>query len=311
MIITENMEIKIIPSIIKYYKSKGYICNVGDTIIVKIKDIPINSHLKINVECDICKKENKTTYNNYTKLLNRYNTYRCKDCGISYRKKVFIDKYGVDNPTKSKIISNKISLTYQLKSEDEKIKMIDNQKKTIFDKYGDWFTKSDLYRNKIKITSLERYGLNDYRSSDFFKNKVKNTLVSVYRVNNAFELHHVNSKALFGNKINRLHIKSQLKYQGTYELDFIEKYFKILNISKIKTIKYIFKGYNKTYQPDFYIPDLNLIVEIKSTYTYNYELEKNLEKKAESIKKGFNFIFIIDKDYTEFEKLIKVYHDVT
>jgi len=52
--------------------------------------------------------------------------------------------------------------------------------------------------------------------------------------------------------------------------------------------------------PDYYLPDYNLIVEIKSSYTYNYDIEKNEAKKKASLENGYNFIFIIDKDYTEF-----------
>jgi len=46
-------------------------------------------------------------------------------------------------------------------------------------------------------------------------------------------------------------------------------------------------------------------VEIKSTYVYNYELEKNIEKKKACLTNGYNFIFIIDKQYDEFKKLLK------
>jgi hypothetical protein len=305
MILTKNIEVKIISSIVKYYKCKGYHCNIGETISVKIEDIPKNSHLKIKVECDICKKENNTTYNNYTKLINKYNTYRCKECGINHRKMIFIEKYGVDNPTKSKCISSKISSCYKSKSEEEKIKIKEKQKKTFFEKYGDWFIKGDLYKEKVKITSLANYGTDDYRSSESFKNKVKETLFIKYGVKNAFELEKSYNKAWFGNKINGIHLESEIKYQGTYELDFIEKYYQKLQIEKIDPIEYLFENTKRRYYPDFYIKSINLIIEVKSTYTYNYELHKNLTKKEASIKKGFNFIFIIDKDYTEFENLLK------
>ena len=42
-----------------------------------------------------------------------------------------------------------------------------------------------------------------------------------------------------------------------------------------------------------------MIIEVKSSYTYEYDLDKNITKKEYSIKSGFNFIFIIDKDYTD------------
>ena len=50
---------------------------------------------------------------------------------------------------------------------------------------------------------------------------------------------------------------------------------------------------------DFYIPKLNLLVEIKSLYWYNMNKDLNIikEKYAKNIS---NYIIIIDKNYEEF-----------
>lgn len=66
-----------------------------------------------------------------------------------------------------------------------------------------------------------------------------------------------------------------------------------------KFIDYIFNDKNKKYYPDYYLPDYNLIVEIKSKYTYECEKDQNEAKKEATLKCGYNFIFIINKDYTE------------
>lgn len=47
-----------------------------------------------------------------------------------------------------------------------------------------------------------------------------------------------------------------------------------------------------------------MIVEIKSTYIYDYKKEQNESKKEATINNGYNFIFIIDKDYTEFLSIL-------
>ena len=67
-----------------------------------------------------------------------------------------------------------------------------------------------------------------------------------------------------------------------------------------KQIKYFFNGRNRKYFPDFYYQNLNLIIEIKSTYTYEIEKEQNEAKKKAAIDNGFNFIFVIDKKYDDF-----------
>lgn len=75
----------------------------------------------------------------------------------------------------------------------------------------------------------------------------------------------------------------------------------ILNkISKIKSIKYEYENKLKYYHPDFFIEELNLIIEIKSDYYYELYLEKNICKKKYCIEQGYDFIFIINKDYIEF-----------
>jgi len=70
------------------------------------------------------------------------------------------------------------------------------------------------------------------------------------------------------------------------------------------TIKYEFNNKEKVYYPDFYYQPLNLIIEIKSSYTFYKDLDKNLIKQKQCLDKGYNFIFIIDKKYDEFEKLL-------
>ncbi len=96
-----------------------------------------------------------------------------------------------------------------------------------------------------------------------------------------------------------------MTYQGTHELDFLTKYYDKLEITEMDSIVYFFNEKNRHYFPDFYITKYNTIVEIKSTYYYKLYLDKNLAKKEACLTNGYNFIFIIDKDYTEFENLLR------
>ena len=47
------------------------------------------------------------------------------------------------------------------------------------------------------------------------------------------------------------------------------------------------------YYPDFFIQGDNLIVEVKSEYTYNKDFEINLLKKKACLDSGFLFVFYI------------------
>ena len=88
-------------------------------------------------------------------------------------------------------------------------------------------------------------------------------------------------------------------------MEYCSKLNIIDKISKVKTIKYKLDGVDRCYHPDFFINELNLIIEIKSSYYYNLYLEKNLVKEKYTLESGFNFIFIIDKNYDDFLERIK------
>jgi hypothetical protein len=105
-------------------------------------------------------------------------------------------------------------------------------------------------------------------------------------------------------KLMKIYKNTKIYYQGTYELDFLEKYYKKFpDIERAPTIHFIFEEHNKVYYPDFYIPSKNLIIEIKNSYLAKKD-KKKLESKKQSVKKlGYNYIMIIDKNYSEFNKL--------
>lgn len=304
MILDKIVYIKMNAKHISKYREMGYDCVVGKLTPIKIEDLPKYSKCKINVICDCCHSESAVLYINYTKTLDKFEKYRCYECGRNAIKQTCLDRYGVDNPTKLKQISEKISLNYKNKSDIEKELMIEKQKNTIFGKYGDWFVNTPSYKEMIRETSIEKYGVDDYRKSNFFKNKVKKTIFERYGVNNLSHMTHEFKKSWFGNKINGLHSASNLKYQGTYELDFLERYYNKVTIEKTNPIQYQLNENTHYYHPDFYLPDYNLIIEVKSSYTYEYDLDKNIAKKQYSIKSGFNFLFIIDKDYSQLESIL-------
>jgi len=306
MIIDKEVKIKMNSKHISKYKNLGYECKVGEFLIINIEHLSKYSKCEINVSCDICSSMNKTIYINYTKLMEKFGMYRCFKCGKKQANSTMIIRYGVDNPTKCKEICKKISDKYHNKSDEEKNRMVIKQKETMFNKYGMWYRLTDEYKEKLIKHNLENYGVSDYRSTDEFKNKVKNTLIKKYGVEHVSHIPLKFKKSWFGNKMNGFHENSNLSYQGTYELDFLEKYHDRLKIEKINPIQYFLNENSHYYHPDFYLPEYNLIIEIKSSYTYNYDIDKNLAKKKYSIESGYNFMFIIDKDYTDLNSILGI-----
>jgi len=58
-------------------------------------------------------------------------------------------------------------------------------------------------------------------------------------------------------------------------------------------ITYTFENKVSRYFPDFYIISEHLIIEVKSHWTYEKHLNRNLEKQKACLAKGINFKFII------------------
>jgi len=58
-------------------------------------------------------------------------------------------------------------------------------------------------------------------------------------------------------------------------------------------IWYIMKNKNHRYYPDFFIPKDNLIVEVKSDWTYRKQLGKNLIKRRACLELGYNYNFMV------------------
>ena len=287
MIIDKEIKIKISSNNYKYYKHLINNIKKDDEYIININQLHNGSHIEIKVECDICHSISEKPYREYLNSFNKRGIYCCSPtCAQFKNKKTNIEKYGCEN-------------VFQIKEIKEKIVKTNNEK------YGvDWITQSDNFKEKSKITNIERYGYENAAQSDLIQNKMKKTCMEKYGVENATQnIEIFNKQKMSAYKFFK-YKNIELNYQGTYELDFLNRYIDKLNIKNGMTIKYKNNRKNRIYYPDFYIPNLNLIVEIKSSYTYNKELEKNLKKQKACMKQGYNFIFIIDKNYIEFENFI-------
>lgn len=317
---------------LNYYKVKGYDIKCGLRITIDIKDLIKTSAIKVECFCDICDSLNEIKYYNYVGNIERNNLYRCNECSkliridknknkfsntqlkeeiILKRKNTNIKKYGFDSYAKTEEFKKKIKETLFIKYGDEKYNNIEKNKKTCLDKLGvDSYFKSIDFKLKIKKIINEKYGCDNVFSNEEIKKKIKKTLIDRYGVDNPTKNKEIFDRAQRNSYKILRHEGLDITYQGTYELDFIN--FCIENNIKFQsgpTIDYILNDINRKYHSDFYIPDFNLICEIKSNWTYNRDLEENLAKKTFSKSEGYNFLFLIDKNYdflkTEYLNLLK------
>jgi len=213
--------------------------------------------------------------------------------------------YGVDSPLKNSEIKLKFENTCierylsksPLGSKTIKEKISDTKK----ERYNDEFYNN---REKYKETCLEKFGFENPMQNELVKQKLSNIIFEKYGVYYPAQNVEIYKK-MIRNGYHILNFRdSELYYQGEYELDFLNTYFDKITIKRGNSIKYIFNNKECIYHPDFYFEDLNLIIEIKSSYWFDIHKDKNLEKEKICKENGYNFIFILDKDYDIFNKMI-------
>ena len=111
--------------------------------------------------------------------------------------------------------------------------------------------------------------------------------------------------------------KKKFPYTSSYELDFLRLLDRELHWPEADicapsphTYEYEYNGKKHFYIPDFFIPSLVLEIEIKSSIgdvrnKEGYEKEVIKDKLMRSMHRMFNYIRIMDKNYTEFLKFVK------
>lgn len=285
---------KISETIIKKYNKNSYV--ETDEFKEKsaktcLKKYKVDKYCKTK-EC--VKKSKKTSIKKYGvdhySKTEEYNK-RCKETTFK--------NYGVDNPMQNKDIVKKLQSTLFEKTGYnhalQNPKSIEKRKNTCLDRYNfDNYTKTNKYKKEYS----ENYKSRTFEEIENRKEKFKNTCIEKYGVESPMQNKDIHEKQQIS--AFKLKIYKDLFYRGSYELDFLEKFYDKIKVERPNSIPYLYKNKNKRYHPDFFIKEYNLIVEIKSLYTYNYNIDKNEAKKIASLENGYDFIFIINKNYKEF-----------
>jgi hypothetical protein len=168
------------------YNQNKIINQFGDKIKVKIGEelkipvdiLPNGSGYKVKPICDFCKSVYDTEWRKYLKIEIDGQKHCCnsKDCINLKRKETNIEKWGVDNPMKSKVVKKRLE-------------------ETSLEKWGvEHYSKTNEYKDKIKKTSLEKWGVEHYSKTDEYKDKIKKTSLEKWGVDNPFQLEFVKEK---------------------------------------------------------------------------------------------------------------------
>jgi very-short-patch-repair endonuclease len=230
----------------------------------------------------------------------------------SYKKTLF-EKYGVLNVNEIPLFTQKIS-------------------SSLYDRYNTanmWEVPG--YREKIEQTNLNRYGHKYFTSTQDFKQKTKKkieenwggahpttfqSVIDKRRETNLEKYGYIcalqnpevrikANKSCYRRKPYKLPSGEIVNLQGYegYALDLILKNYDESDIligekmiSEIGDICYNMNETERFYYPDFYIRSKNLVIEVKSPYTYDNMLQENLLKRDSVLMRGMNFQFwIMDK----------------
>jgi hypothetical protein len=253
------------------------------------KNDEIRERLRITTTATSVTRTRKTKENN----LERYGVESTNSLqSVKETKKIaFMEKYGVDHQLKILSVAASVSC-----------KNTENSKERL---------------GKAKITNIERYGCENPSSNVEVKQKRVDTMIDRFGVENASQNVVVHQKKMRSGYMMKEFIFPSGRVdmvQGyepwaltellkTYDEDDI-----ITNNLYIPRIKYVgLDEKNHYYFPDIYIPKNNLIIEVKSLYTYSSRvswLHTNLAKQKYTLLAGYNFNFMIYQKSNEYKELI-------
>lgn len=217
-------------------------------------------------------------------------------------------KYGSKSPLYSKEVRKKTLKTIRKKynvkyNVFESNDIREKGKKTKRIKYGD---ENYTNRKKARETNFLKYGVYEPFQSQSIREKGKNTMKNKYDVEYSQQNKDIHINQQLSSLKLKKYIDTNIYYRGSFELDFLLKYFNKISILNGLSFKYKFDNKNKIYHSDFYIPSLNLIVEIKNSWLAKRDKNQIESKRTSVIDSGFNYIMITDKDYTQFNSLLAI-----
>ncbi len=137
-------------------------------------------------------------------MIKGYREFCSKECMYNSdkikekKRKTNIEKWGVDNPSKSNVIKQKV-------------------KKTNNKKFGkDWATQNNNIKNKIKSTNIEKWGVDNPMKLDEIKEKKESTMLEKWGVRHAMQSDEI-KKELKKYFINKLGVDNPMKLDEVKE----------------------------------------------------------------------------------------------
>src|ERR1035437_2660739 len=179
-----------------------------------------------NENDSICKICGASTL--YIEGLKGYFNYCCKECGKKLHyinlKLSNLKKYGVENQFQSEEIKEKSRQTKLKKYGDENYRNPEKFKKTCLEKYGvEHISQLNEIKKRKKQTCLKNYGV-EAGFTDV--NKRIQTCIQHFGTENPSQNPEIHKKQQESGFKSKKFKNTNIYYRGTYEFDFLEKYYK-------------------------------------------------------------------------------------
>ena len=203
--------------------------------------------------------------------LNRLNKYKqtcLEKYGVEYAqqsnkvkdkaKQTCIEKYGVEHYTNREKSKQTCLEKYGVESNLNIPEVKEKIKQTCLEKYGvEFFTQADVVKEKIKQTCLEKYGVPNGGGSKESLEKIKQTCLKRYGVPNGG-----------GSKQSLDKIANTKRKNHSFTTSKPEEnlYQEIKSIYPSVIRQY--KESRYPYNCDFYIPDLDMFIELQGSWTH-------------------------------------------
>lgn len=218
-----------------------------------------------------------------------YCSTKCKGSGNSIfsrekSKQTMLKNYGVEHALQSTEIVNNMKQNNMQKYGVEHImhkkEFVENQKKAMLEKYGFCSTleNKERYLEQLKKTCL-KFG---YKENQFTN------------ISQIPEIQKIKETSTYLSKDYSLPDGEIIKIQG-YENYFLDKLLKFIDVSLLNvhnsTYAYEMDGKQKYFFPDFEIFDN--VIDVKSDYTFQYDMNKNINKAKGILNLDKKLQFII------------------
>lgn len=245
-----------------------------------------------------------------TLMLEKHGVKNCSELPetVNKRKQTNFERTGYEEPlsnpeiiAKGKITSlEKFGTEFPMQNKEVQIK----GELTRIELYGTAYPMQNaIQREQIKQTNIERYGVPNALQNSEIRTKGCETNIEKYRVpypmqNAEFAESIMSASGRFKTKKATLPSGMEISYQGFELIAILEllKTYKeedfLLRKSEVPEIWYETDKRHRYYS-DIYIPSKNLIIEVKSEWTWTQYLETNLLKKQACLDAGYNYEFWI------------------